>query len=140
MPTGCPEPIFTPARKAEMGHHDENVSFSTIADEVGHELAERIRAISIELYQTAAGYAATRGILIADTKFEFGLDDDDQIVLMDEVLTADSSRFSTSNGAVKPRSVVRSRVLSDGALPICARRRSTKSRVSAASSERSLSQ
>jgi phosphoribosylaminoimidazole-succinocarboxamide synthase len=93
-----PEPIFTPARKAEMGHHDENVSFSTIAGEIGHDLAERIRAISIELYQSAASYAATRGILIADTKFEFGLDDAGQIVLMDEVLTADSSRFWPEDG------------------------------------------
>jgi phosphoribosylaminoimidazole-succinocarboxamide synthase len=88
-----PEPIFTPARKAELGHHDENVSFEVVAGEIGAELAESIRSISIELYLAASSFAATRGILIADTKFEFGLDEQNRIVLMDEVLTADSSRF-----------------------------------------------
>ena len=87
------EPIFTPAAKAEMGHHDENISFDRMVEMTGAEVAERIRATSLELYRQAAGYAAGRGILIADTKFEFGLDADGSIVLMDEVLTPDSSRF-----------------------------------------------
>ncbi|WP_395824466.1 phosphoribosylaminoimidazolesuccinocarboxamide synthase [Collimonas sp.] len=87
------EPIFTPAAKAEMGEHDENISFADMEARIGKELAEKIRSVSIELYQTAADYAATRGIIIADTKFEFGLDKDGVLHLMDEVLTADSSRF-----------------------------------------------
>lgn len=88
-----PEPIFTPAAKAEIGHHDENITFADVEQRIGAELAARIRDISIALYKEAADYAATRGILIADTKFEFGLDDDGKLYLMDEVLTADSSRF-----------------------------------------------
>lgn len=88
-----PEPIFTPAAKAELGEHDENISFDDAAGRIGRELAERIRAISIQLYTEASKYAATRGIIIADTKFEFGLDDAGELYLMDEVLTADSSRF-----------------------------------------------
>ncbi|SFB39935.1 phosphoribosylaminoimidazole-succinocarboxamide synthase [Collimonas sp. OK607] len=87
------EPIFTPAAKAEMGEHDENISFADMESRIGKELAGKIRSISIELYKTAADYAATRGIIIADTKFEFGLDQDGTLHLMDEVLTADSSRF-----------------------------------------------
>ena len=87
------EPIFTPAAKAEMGEHDENISFADMEARIGKELAEKIRSVSIELYKTAADYAATRGIIIADTKFEFGLDQDGVLHLMDEVLTADSSRF-----------------------------------------------
>ncbi|HWX03389.1 phosphoribosylaminoimidazolesuccinocarboxamide synthase [Collimonas sp.] len=87
------EPIFTPAAKAEMGEHDENISFADMESRIGKELAEKIRSVSIELYKTAADYAATRGIIIADTKFEFGLDQDGVLHLMDEVLTADSSRF-----------------------------------------------
>ncbi|AIY43488.1 Phosphoribosylaminoimidazole-succinocarboxamide synthase [Collimonas arenae] len=87
------EPIFTPAAKAEMGEHDENISFADMETRIGKELAEKIRSVSIELYKTAADYAATRGIIIADTKFEFGLDKDGVLHLMDEVLTADSSRF-----------------------------------------------
>ncbi|AMP01636.1 phosphoribosylaminoimidazolesuccinocarboxamide synthase [Collimonas arenae] len=87
------EPIFTPAAKAEMGEHDENISFAEMETRIGKELAEKIRSVSIELYKTAADYAATRGIIIADTKFEFGLDKDGVLHLMDEVLTADSSRF-----------------------------------------------
>ncbi len=87
------EPIFTPAAKAEMGEHDENISFADMENRIGKELAGKIRSISIELYKTAADYAATRGIIIADTKFEFGLDQDGVLHLMDEVLTADSSRF-----------------------------------------------
>jgi phosphoribosylaminoimidazole-succinocarboxamide synthase len=86
-------PIFTPAAKADIGEHDENISFSEMENRIGKELATKIRDISITLYQTAADYAATRGIIIADTKFEFGLDDSGVLHLMDEVLTADSSRF-----------------------------------------------
>lgn len=87
------EPIFTPAAKAELGEHDENITFAEMEQRIGKELANRIRDISIQLYKTAADYAATRGIIIADTKFEFGLDDKGTLHLMDEVLTADSSRF-----------------------------------------------
>lgn len=88
-----PEPIFTPAAKAEMGEHDENITFGDMEQRIGKELANKIRDVSIKLYKTAADYAATRGIIIADTKFEFGLDKDGTLHLMDEVLTADSSRF-----------------------------------------------
>jgi phosphoribosylaminoimidazole-succinocarboxamide synthase len=88
-----PEPIFTPAAKADIGEHDENISFADMENRIGKELAAKIRDVSIRLYQTAADYAATRGIIIADTKFEFGLDDNGTLHLMDEVLTADSSRF-----------------------------------------------
>jgi phosphoribosylaminoimidazole-succinocarboxamide synthase len=88
-----PEPIFTPAAKAEMGEHDENISFDKVIEMVGEKLANQIREVSIRLYKEASEYAATRGIIIADTKFEFGLDDAGQLVLMDEILTADSSRF-----------------------------------------------
>ncbi|MDB5775174.1 MAG: phosphoribosylaminoimidazole-succinocarboxamide synthase [Herbaspirillum sp.] len=87
------EPIFTPAAKADLGEHDENISFADMEQRIGAELAGKIRAISIALYKTASEYAATRGIIIADTKFEFGLDDNGVLHLMDEVLTADSSRF-----------------------------------------------
>jgi phosphoribosylaminoimidazole-succinocarboxamide synthase len=86
-------PIFTPAAKADLGEHDENISFAEMEKRIGVELANKMRDISIQLYKTAADYAATRGIIIADTKFEFGLDDDGVLHLMDEVLTADSSRF-----------------------------------------------
>ena len=88
-----PEPIFTPAAKAEVGEHDENISFDKVIEMIGEKLANQIREVSIRLYKEASEYAATRGIIIADTKFEFGLDDADQLVLMDEILTADSSRF-----------------------------------------------
>src|SRR6267378_5187665 len=87
-----PQPIFTPATKAQSGH-DENISFAEVEKLTGRELAARVRDVSIRLYQEAADYAAKRGIIIADTKFEFGLDDKGQLVLIDEVLTADSSRF-----------------------------------------------
>jgi phosphoribosylaminoimidazole-succinocarboxamide synthase len=86
-------PIFTPAAKADHGEHDENISFAEMENRVGKDLAGKIRDISIQLYQAAANYAATRGIIIADTKFEFGLDQQGTLHLMDEVLTADSSRF-----------------------------------------------
>ncbi len=88
-----PEPIFTPAAKAEFGLHDENVDFAYVVAQVGGELAAELRRITLQLYREAAEYAASRGILIADTKFEFGLDADGRLHLMDEVLTPDSSRF-----------------------------------------------
>jgi phosphoribosylaminoimidazole-succinocarboxamide synthase len=88
-----PQPIFTPATKAEMGDHDENISFERMADIIGAPLAAQVREVAIALYQTAAAYALTKGIIIADTKFEFGLDADGTLTLMDEVLTPDSSRF-----------------------------------------------
>lgn len=87
------EPIFTPAAKADLGEHDENITFADMEQRIGKELANKMRDISIQLYKTAADYAATKGIIIADTKFEFGLDQDGTLHLMDEVLTADSSRF-----------------------------------------------
>ena len=87
-----PEPIFTPSTKAEQGAHDENISFDQAADLVGREMAEKVRDISLRLYSFAADFAKTRGIIIADTKFEFGLIDGD-MVLIDEILTPDSSRF-----------------------------------------------
>ena len=88
-----PEPIFTPAAKAEIGKHDENISFQQVIELIGEKLAKQIRDVSIRLYQEASEYAASRGIIIADTKFEFGLDTNGDLVLMDEILTADSSRF-----------------------------------------------
>jgi phosphoribosylaminoimidazole-succinocarboxamide synthase len=93
MASRLPEAIFTPASKAELGTHDENITFDRMKQIVGAELAFRVRTVSLALYREAAEYAATRGIIIADTKFEFGLDRDGQLRLMDEVLTADSSRF-----------------------------------------------
>ena len=87
-----PEPIFTPATKAESGH-DENISFERMCEIVGKDVGAKVKQISIRLYTEAAGFAATKGIIIADTKFEFGLDDKNQVVLIDEILTADSSRF-----------------------------------------------
>jgi phosphoribosylaminoimidazole-succinocarboxamide synthase len=87
-----PQPIFTPATKAAEGH-DENISFGQVETLIGPELAARVRDVSIRLYKEAADYAASKGILIADTKFEFGLDEKNNLVLIDEVLTADSSRF-----------------------------------------------
>jgi phosphoribosylaminoimidazole-succinocarboxamide synthase len=88
-----PEPIFTPATKAEMGDHDENISFERMSGIVGAELAAKVRDTAIRLYTTAAEIALRKGIIIADTKFEFGLDERGELVLMDEVLTPDSSRF-----------------------------------------------
>lgn len=88
-----PEPIFTPATKAEMGDHDENITFERMVEVIGDELAQRVRTISIQLYQRAADIALSQGIIIADTKFEFGLDADGTLTLMDEVLTPDSSRY-----------------------------------------------
>ena len=88
-----PEPIFTPAAKAEAGEHDENINYAQVEKIVGAELAAQIKKISIEIYQTAAAFALTKGIIIADTKFEFGLDENGTLTLMDEVLTPDSSRY-----------------------------------------------
>ena len=88
-----PEPVFTPAAKAQMGEHDENISYEKVVTVVGADLAAKIKRISIEIYQTAAAFALTKGIIIADTKFEFGLDEDGTLTLMDEVLTPDSSRY-----------------------------------------------
>lgn len=88
-----PEPIFTPSTKAEVGDHDENISFAQCAAIIGDDLANQVRDASLALYQAAVEYAATRGIIIADTKFEFGLDNDGTLTLMDEALTPDSSRF-----------------------------------------------
>ncbi len=88
-----PAPIFTPATKAEMGAHDENISFAQMTDLIGQDLAERVRRTALQLYTEAAAYALTRGIIIADTKFEFGLDEHGTLTLMDEILTPDSSRF-----------------------------------------------
>jgi phosphoribosylaminoimidazole-succinocarboxamide synthase len=91
-----PEPLFTPSTKAEIGAHDENVPFSTMEDQIGREMAGRVRDLSILIYRRAAEYAATKGIILADTKFEFGILGD-KIILADEVLTPDSSRFWPSD-------------------------------------------
>jgi phosphoribosylaminoimidazole-succinocarboxamide synthase len=88
-----PHTMFTPASKAEAGDHDENISFDDVVDLIGEKLALRVRDLSITIYDRAAAYALQRGIIIADTKFEFGLDDEGRLYLIDEVLTPDSSRF-----------------------------------------------
>ena len=88
-----PEPIFTPSTKAEVGAHDMNIGFTEAARLLGEALANKVREVSIALYKEAATYALTRGIIIADTKFEFGLDEKNNLVLIDEALTPDSSRF-----------------------------------------------
>ena len=99
LPTGLrqaeqlPEPIFTPSTKAAVGDHDENVGFDVVVDKIGAELAEQIRAKTLEIYAFAARYARERGIIIADTKLEFGLDENGVLHVMDEMLTPDSSRF-----------------------------------------------
>lgn len=99
LPTGLldgsqlPEPIFTPATKAEIGEHDENISFSQAAKQIGEPVASELRRLTLAIYSHAQEYASNRGIIIADTKFEFGSDEDGEIVLADEVLTPDSSRF-----------------------------------------------
>jgi phosphoribosylaminoimidazole-succinocarboxamide synthase len=99
LPTGLkmaqrlPQPIFTPATKAALGTHDENIAFEALAARVGEKLASKLRDTSLRLYAAARGYAESRGIIVADTKFEFGIDDEDTLRLMDEVLTADSSRY-----------------------------------------------
>ncbi len=88
-----PQPIFTPATKAEAGHHDENITYEQMAEEIGEERARQVRDTAIALYRAAADYALTRGIIIADTKFEFGVDAAGRLNLIDEALTPDSSRF-----------------------------------------------
>jgi len=93
MADALPEPIFTPASKAPAGQHDENVDFDTIVKAVGREYAEKIRRITLALYTFAADHARSRNIIIADTKFEFGTDKGGNLILIDEVLTPDSSRF-----------------------------------------------
>jgi len=88
-----PEPIFTPSTKAAVGQHDENISFEKAAGLLGHDLAEKVKQATITIYKDCAAYALTKGIIIADTKFEFGLDEQGTLTLIDEVLTPDSSRF-----------------------------------------------
>jgi len=88
-----PEAIYTPSTKADVGGHDENIDYNKTVELLGEPLAEQVRDVSLQLYKEAAEFALERGIIIADTKFEFGLDDNDQLVLIDEVLTPDSSRF-----------------------------------------------
>ncbi len=88
-----PEPLFTPSTKAELGAHDENISFEKTIELVGRETAERVRDVSLAIYTRARDHAATRGIIVADTKFEYGLDGDGALVLIDEAVTPDSSRF-----------------------------------------------
>ncbi|WP_440225214.1 phosphoribosylaminoimidazolesuccinocarboxamide synthase [Dokdonella sp. MW10] len=88
-----PEPIFTPSTKAAVGDHDENIGFDTVVAKIGGDLAERVRDATLRIYRHAAAYAAERGILIADTKFEFGTDPEGRLYVMDEMLTPDSSRF-----------------------------------------------
>ena len=101
-----PEPIFTPATKAELGEHDENVSFDAVVESLGQKRAEELRDATLRIYTQAAELAAKRGIILADTKFEFGLDSDGNLVLADEVLTPDSSRYwpadSSQEGSVNP--------------------------------------
>ena len=88
-----PEPIFTPSTKGEMDEHDINISFEETIEMIGQDLAETVRDISLEIYRKGSEIADSRGIIIADTKFEFGLDENDQLILIDEILTPDSSRF-----------------------------------------------
>ena len=93
-----PEPIFTPATKAEQGDHDENVSFDYMANKIGAELAEKLRDLTLAVYTRAAEHAESKGIILADTKLEFGIDQDGNVVLADEVLTPDSSRYWPADG------------------------------------------
>jgi len=88
-----PQTLFTPAYKADAGEHDENISFDKVVELIGENMAKRVRDVSIEIYERAAAYARERGIIIADTKFEFGLDDEGRLHIIDEALTPDSSRF-----------------------------------------------
>lgn len=97
MASKLPEPIFTPAAKADMGH-DENISFERFQDLLGDDMAGRLRSLSLQLYRRGSEIALNRGILLADTKFEFGVDDDDQLLLIDEALTPDSSRYWPADG------------------------------------------
>lgn len=99
-----PKPIFTPSTKAEIGDHDENISFEQVCDMIGSDLATKLRDKTIEIYSKCAEYAASRGVIIADTKFEFGLAENGELVLGDEVLTPDSSRFWSAKDYVVGRS------------------------------------
>jgi len=93
MADKLPEPIYTPSSKADVGDHDENIDFAATEKLLGEDLAQQVKEVSLQLYKEAAEYALGRGIIIADTKFEFGIDENNQLVLIDEVLTPDSSRF-----------------------------------------------
>ncbi|MEH0147197.1 phosphoribosylaminoimidazolesuccinocarboxamide synthase [Corynebacterium sp. Q4381] len=93
-----PEPIFTPATKAEQGDHDENVTFDYMANKIGTELADKLRELTLAVYTRAAEHAESKGIILADTKLEFGIDQDGNVVLADEVLTPDSSRYWPADG------------------------------------------
>ncbi len=93
-----PQTLFTPATKADAGNHDENISFKTVQQMIGDDLAQQVRAVSIRIYERAAEYALGRGIIIADTKFEFGQDDQGRLYMIDEILTPDSSRFWPLSG------------------------------------------
>jgi len=93
-----PQTLFTPASKAASGDHDENISYEAVVDLIGEKLANHVREVSIQIYERAAAYALDRGIIIADTKFEFGLDDEGRLHIIDEVLTPDSSRFWPVDG------------------------------------------
>jgi len=88
-----PEPLFTPSTKAEVGDHDENISYERVVDLIGQEVADKVKTVSLRIYAVAAKHARKRGIIIADTKLEFGLDEHNQVVLIDEAFTPDSSRF-----------------------------------------------
>ncbi|WP_245599600.1 phosphoribosylaminoimidazolesuccinocarboxamide synthase [Nakamurella lactea] len=109
LPTGLvessrlPEPIFTPAAKAELGEHDENVSFDVVVSMLGAERAEQLRALTLAVYRRAAEHAQSRGVILADTKFEFGIDSGGRLVLGDEVLTPDSSRYWPAEGFAEGR-------------------------------------
>jgi phosphoribosylaminoimidazole-succinocarboxamide synthase len=100
------EPLFTPATKAELGAHDENISYDRVVDLVGDDLAAQLRDRTLELYSAAAAHALTKGIILADTKFEFGVDENRTVVLADEVFTPDSSRYwpadTYQEGVVQP--------------------------------------
>jgi len=93
-------PLFTPSTKAEVGAHDETIDFSTVVEKLGTKLAEEVRSVSLKIYQRANSLAEKRGIIIADTKFEFGLDEEGRLILIDEALTPDSSRFWPRDGYV----------------------------------------
>jgi phosphoribosylaminoimidazole-succinocarboxamide synthase len=116
-----PQPIFTPATKAEIGDHDENIDFAHCEKIVGAETAKELRGLTIKLYETAAEFAQSRGIILADTKFEFGTDEGGEITLGDEALTPDSSRFWEANtwkpGGAQPsfdKQFVRDYLISSG--------------------------
>ncbi len=100
MAAPLPEPLFTPSSKAAAGEHDENITYREVKQLVGDDMAQRIKQVSLEIYAAARDYASSRGLIIADTKFEFGTDDQGQLVLIDEILTPDSSRFWPSESYV----------------------------------------